>query len=116
MEQTIKIKDAFKLNSVIYKIIKQQVNISASNAFSLYKLHKNLNEIENFVFERISLIYGDNFDFYNMSDEQKVVYDAVMNSDITLDVPNINVDELTNNDKLQMKIEDFEILDFIFKL
>ena len=78
MQKTISISYGFNLNKTIDKIIKQQVDIPANIAFALYKLHRQLTEMEEFVFQRLSMVCGDNIDFNNMTENQKILYSSVL--------------------------------------
>ena len=117
MQKTISISYGFNLNKTIDKIIKQQVDIPANIAFALYKLHKQLTEMEEFVFQRLSMVCGDNIDFNNMTENQKILYFSVFDSEINIELENdIDIDKITKNNKISLSIQDIEILNNIFIL
>ena len=117
MQKTISISYGFNLNKTIDKIIKQQVDIPANIAFALYKLHRQLTEMEKFVFQRLSMVCGDNIDFNNMTENQKILYSSVFDSEINIELEDgIDIDKIIKNNKINLSIQDVEILNNIFIL
>jgi hypothetical protein len=116
MKKTIKLGYIFKLSQIIDKINSQQINISAKTAFELYKLRNELYRIEDFILDRIDMACGGSVDLNNMSDSQKIVYDSVMNSDMEIDIPSIDKNEIILNKNIKLEINDMEILDMVFDL
>lgn len=114
MEKVVKIGHGFQLNRVILKIIKQQADITAKTAFELYKLHKNLDEMEEFVFSRIALIYGDNISAKSIINMDNPVCNAIMESETLIEIPKIDINEILKSDKIKLEIDDIEILNKIF--
>lgn len=111
MEKHVKISDTFKLGMVIEKMIKQQSSLSINTAYKLYKLYQEIDDVEKFVFERMSMIFGKDIDFTSMDDKQKTVYAAIMDSPIKIVSPSIDMSEFTDNKHLQLAIPDVVILD-----
>lgn len=117
MQKTISISYGFNLNKTIDKIIKQQVDIPANIAFALYKLHRQLTEMEEFVFQRLSMVCGDDIDFNNMTENQKILYSSVFDSQINIELEDgIDIDKIIKNNKINLSIQDVEILNNIFIL
>ena len=117
MQKTISISYGFNLNKTIDKIIKQQVDIPANIAFALYKLHRQLTEMEEFVLQRLSMVCGDDIDFNNMTENQKILYSSVFDSEINIELEDgIDIDKIIKNNKINLSIQDVEILNNIFIL
>lgn len=116
MEIDVKIGNCFRLNRVINKIIAQQTHLPVKDAFWFFKLHKQLNEIEEFVLQRLELVLGTGFDITKGMDEtQTLLYDTIMNSPTTLTI--VRTEDAKNlfcNDRITLTIEDVEILSEIF--
>lgn len=111
MEKHVKISEVFKLGIVIEKMIKQQSSLSINTAYKLYKLYQEIDDVEKFVFERMSMIFGKDIDFTSMDDKQKTVYAAIMDTPIKIVSPSIDMSEFTDNKHLQLAIPDVVILD-----
>ena len=115
MQKTISISYGFNLSKIIDKIIAQQINLPANVAFALYKLYKQLIEMEEFVFQRLNMICGESVDFNNMTENQKILYASVFDSEITIDVEdNINIEKVVKNNKINLTIQDIDNLNNIF--
>lgn len=115
MQKTISISYGFNIGKTIDKIIAQQINLPANIAFALYKLYKQLIEMEEFVFQRLNMICGENVDFNNMTENQKILYSSVFDSEITIDVEdNINIEKVVKNNKINLTIQDIDNLNNIF--
>lgn len=115
MQKTISISYGFNLSKTIDKIIAQQINLPANIAFALYKLYKQLTEMEEFVFQRLNMICGENVDFNNMTENQKILYSSVFDSEITIDVEdNIDIEKVVKNNKINLTIQDIDNLNNIF--
>lgn len=115
MQKTISISYGFNLSKTIDKIIAQQINLPANIAFALYKLYKQLTEMEEFVFQRLNMICGENVDFNNMTENQKILYSSVFDSEITIDLEdNINIEKVVKNSKINLTIQDIDNLNNIF--
>ncbi len=115
MQKTISISYGFNLSKTIDKVIAQQINLPANIAFALYKLYKQLIEMEEFVFQRLNMICGENVNFNNMTENQKILYSSVFDSEITIDVEdNINIEKVVKNNKINLTIQDIDNLNNIF--
>ena len=115
MQKTISISYGFNLSKTIDKIIRQQIDIPANVAFALYKLYKQLTEMEEFVFQRLNMVCGKDVDFNNMTESQKILYSSVFESKITLDIEdNIDIENVIKNNKINLTIQDIDALNNIF--
>lgn len=114
MKKELSIGDCFGLNLIINNIIEQQLSISANIAYYFYILNKKLNEIESFVFERIERVFGENIDLTKLNDEQKIIFETILNSRIIIDLPDIQIDDFLINE-LKLKIDDFNFLKYIYE-
>ena len=111
----IKVYEAYNMLSVIEKLNKQDLKYPVSVAYKLYKLHEELSNIETFIFDRFTQIFGINIDFESLTNEQQTVYAAILNSDIEISdgiVP--KMDEILNDDA-ELSVEDVKILDELLK-
>lgn len=114
MEKQITIAECFKLNQIINNIISQELSLSANTAYHFFLLNKTLNNIEDFVFKRMEKIFGENFDITKFNNEEKIVYNTILNSVINVELLNVHVDEFLNTE-LKLKIDDFNFLKYIYE-
>ena len=116
MKKTVKLGYIFKLSQVIDKINRQQINLTAKTAFELYTLRNELYRIEDFILDRIDMAFGGSVELNNMTDGQRMIYDSVMNSDMEIEFPSIDKDEIILNENIKLGINDMEIHDMAFDL
>ena len=111
----IKVYEAYNMLSVIEKLKEQGLKYPVSTAYKLHKLYDELCEMETFIIDRYTQIFGTNVDFENLTDEQQEVYAAILGSDIEINnyyIP--KMDEMLNN-KAELSIDDVRILDETLK-
>lgn len=116
MEVEVKIGNCFRLNRVVGKIIKQQASLPVRDALWFFKLHRQLNEIEEFVLQRLELVLGSGLDVTKeMTEAQTLVYDAIMNTPTCVNIDKAEAAAgIFDNAEITLTIEDVELLCEIF--
>lgn len=102
-------------NNVIYKLIQQQINYTVNIAYKIFKLKKELDEIEQLMLERWECIFGKEYDINQFTDEEIKTYNMTLNVEIDVDCYDLTIEDIVNNDKVSLSIEDIEIIDNFLK-
>ena len=110
--QKIKIYEVFNCNRTLYKMFEQQKIFPISLGFKLFKLMKVFDEVEEYVFNTMEILFKD-FKFEKMNEEEKMFYNTILSSEIELDYEKINAAYFENNEDLMLTIEDISNLSII---
>lgn len=109
----IPIYQVIKSNRSLDVLISQQGLYNINIAYKLYKVKKELDDIENYAFERLSSICP-NIDLNNLSDNELLIYNNIINSQIELNIPILTEDELLSSDEIKLSVEDIDNILNIF--
>lgn len=112
MLEKVKISDVLCCNKVLYKIYEQKSNFTANIGFKIFKLMKQFDEVEEYLFDLIEKCFGT-VDITNMTEEQKQFYFGAISCEIELDYERIERKHFEENDTLVLNIEDIEALGII---
>lgn len=110
----LQIRDVFNCNRIIFKLTEQQSQFPIDVGFRLFKISKIFDEVEEFVFNLMNITFND-FQFEEMTDEQKMFFEKVMTQQIELEYDKIPLSVFENNDKLKLTIEEIGYLSIILK-
>lgn len=105
---TNKVYEIINANIAMEKLINQQDKYNIATAYKIYKLKKNLDEIENFIMDRLVMILGENYDLNNLNENEKIIYQSLMMSDIDFDNCDLTMKEITNSDSITVTVNDIE--------
>lgn len=106
--------DIIKCNTVLYKLYEQQILFPLNVAHKIYKLKEELGEIENLMFERWNILFGENYEIANFDDEQIQIYNATLQTEVEIGVPDISLEEIVKSEA-KLTLQDFETLNLFFK-
>ena len=74
-----------------------------------------MTELHNYIIERILKVIPNFFDSnYIFNDEEKMIYNHILENKIEIDNQNITIEELLENEDIQLKIKGLEKLKLIF--
>lgn len=108
------IYEIIKCNNVIYKLIEQQINYTVNIAYKLYRLKKELDEIELLMNERWVLLFGENYNTEDFTEEEIVLYNTTLSAIMDIDTFHLSIEEITENENVRLTISDIEFLaDFL---
>lgn len=106
----ITIYEVFELNRILHRLIEQQKSYEIRTAFKLYKIVKWLDGTENFVLERMKMVFGD-----DKIDTDNSAHMAFLGSQIPFMETSLTLDELMGTmGAVNIEVSDFEILEKIF--
>lgn len=110
-----RIYDIIIFNKILTKLYEQEINYPINISYMLYKLKNELDEIENFIFLRWENLFGENFNIENFTDNEMLLYNTTLDIEIDVDLFNLSLNDITNNDKVKITIQEIQIIDNFLK-
>ena len=111
-----RIGDIFACNMTLYKLLNEQrLKISIPNGLKLYHLTKIFDDVENYVFCVMNEAFGEDVDYNSLTEEQKLTYNEIMNTQIELSFDKLDENTFENEQNTLVDIEDINNLLLIFK-
>lgn len=107
--------EILKFNTILHKLIKQQISFPINISYKLFKLKEELNEIESLIFERWDILFGENYDINELNDEQITLYNVTLQSEIEIDFFGLKKEDIISNTEAKLTIQDIEIVNIFFK-
>lgn len=101
----------FSIKKVIEKLIEQQVNLPVDISFELFNLHKKMNEMEEFFFQRMNIVFNTEYiNFDELSHSQKLVMNATLDSKIDIEVNVDRLKKLVEYTEVNLTIDDIRVI------
>lgn len=108
--------EIFKCNTIIYKLIEQQITYPINVAYKILRLKKQFDEIETLMRERWILLFGNDYDETNFNEEQISVYNTTLQTTIDIDLFQLKIEEVINNEIIKLTIDEVDFLnDFLIE-
>lgn len=101
----LKIYQIIKANRSLECLINQQIVYNINVAYKIYKLKKELDEIEFYAFDRLNMLFP-NIDINNLTDEQNIIYTSILESDIELNINYLTKEEILSEDNIMISVDD----------
>lgn len=109
------IYDVIKCNTVLHKLYEQQILFTINVAHKIYKLKEELSEIENLMFERWNILFGEDYDITKFDEDQIKIYNATLQTEVEIDLYNITSEDILNNEDAKLSLQDIETINLFFK-
>lgn len=97
-------------NTIIHKLYEDQINFEINVAYKLYKLKKEFDEIEELMFDRWRILFGDSYDIKEFNEDEILLYNSTLQVEIETDLYELTIDEIIKNNKTNLSISDIEHL------
>jgi len=110
--ETLQIYQVINCNKVLSKIYEQKSILPFSLGFKLFKIMKIFDEVEEYVFNTMDMMFPQ-YEWNNLTKEESEFYSKVLTEKIELSFEKIAKEELEDNDKLMLTLEDIENLAII---
>lgn len=104
------IYEIFKCNTIIYKLIEQQITYPINTAYKLLRLRQQFDEIESLMRDRWIILFGENYNENDFSETQIAVYNATLQATVEIDTFHLKIEDVINNGIIKLTIEEVEIL------
>ena len=108
---TRRIYDVMTCNNVLTKLVEQQINFSINIAYKLHKLKNELDEIEQLIFQRWELLFGENFDTDTFTQEEITAYNLTLEAEVNIDIYDLKIDDIISNKQVKLTIDEVGIID-----
>lgn len=106
MIKRVHVKDILSLCPLLDELDKQNCKLPINTALKLKKLIKEVQYIDNYVLERlIDLIPNLKNTDTILTENEKQLYDVILNSEVDLDNHDLTMDELQKNEDLMVSIQ-----------
>lgn len=113
---TVKVHELYRISDSLNKLISQDVEYPVRIAYKLYRMNEDINERTRYVYERLaSVIDSENMTNNSLTEHERAVYDATMNSDIELMPFDFEEKLIFSNDKVKLTVEDVTLIKCLFK-
>lgn len=110
----IKLNDVIRANIALGRLIGQQKEYNINLSYRLYKLKKQLDEVEEYIMDRLHVAIGED-DLDNITNsEMETLNEVLLESYIEEDFVNVSLDEVMSTDKVTLTVEDIDSLSKIF--
>lgn len=109
----IPIYQVIKSNRSIELLIQQECLYNINIAYKIYKIKKELDEIESYTFNRLNLLCP-NIDITNMTEIETDLYNTILNTMIEVNIPYLTEDELLSSDEVKLSIDDINNILLLF--
>lgn len=113
--EKVQISQVLECNKVLYKMLEQRTTFPVSIGLKINHIMKLFDEVEEYIFTTMDVVFGDKIDWSNLSEQQMIFYKELISEQIELDYKKISKEMFENNDKLMLSIEDIEKLSIILE-
>ena len=110
MKKEIKIYKILKINIVLERLIEQDCKYEINTSYKLYKLKKEINNIENYIFDRFYKLFNGK-ELEQLSNNERIIYNTILDSTIEINIPNISVEDILKNKEIKMSVQEIEIIE-----
>lgn len=115
MIKELLINDFFIIYNEIQELYEQDLKIKINTSLKLLRLYNQMTELHNYIIERILKVIPNFFDSNHIfNEEEKIIYNHILENKIEIDNQNITIEELLENEDIQLKIKGLEKLKLIF--
>lgn len=97
-------------NNVIYKLLEQQISYPINVAYKIYKLKKELDEIEQLMYDRWNILFGSDYDITTFTEEEITLYNTTLQAQLDVDLFELSINQVTHNNTVELTISEMETL------
>jgi hypothetical protein len=112
---TMKASKIFMLDKVFYELEEQKTKFPLNVGYAVYKMGKQVSEAAEYISDRLfSLIDSERMRMGTMTDEEQIIYNAVMESEIDLKPFGIRKDEFFENKEAVLSLQEIPYIEELF--
>ena len=112
---TMKASSVFMLDKVFYELEEQKTKFPLNIGYAVYKMGKQVSEAAEYISNRLfSVIDSERMRMGTMTDEEQIIYNAVMESKIDLKPFDISKDEFFENKEVVLSLEEIPYIEELF--
>ena len=111
----MKASNVFMLDNIFYRLEEQQTKFPLNVGYAVHKMAKQVSEAAEYVSNRLfAVIDSERMRLGNMTDEEQIIYNAVMDSEIDIQPFTITKEELFDNKEVALTLKEIESVDELF--
>lgn len=115
MTLNLKVFEIFDINKAIENLIKQDLKYNVKVGYEIHKMKKQLDDIERYVVERLCMVIdNDRMRSNNLTNEERLLYNTVMESEMEITPFNIERDDIFNNENVMLTVKEVADIDQLF--
>lgn len=112
---TMKASKIFMLDKVFYELEEQKTKFPLNVGYAVYKMGKQVSEAAEYISNRLfSVIDSERMRMGTMTDEEQIIYNAVMESEIDIKPFDINKDEFFENKEVALSLQEIPYIEELF--
>ena len=112
---TMKASKIFMLDKVFYELEEQKTKFPLNVGYAVYKMGKQVSEAAEYISDRLfSVIDSERMRMGTMTDEEQIIYNAVMESEIGLKPFDISKDEFFENKEVVLPLQEIPYIEELF--
>lgn len=112
---TMKASKIFMLDKVFYELEEQKTKFPLNVGYAVYKMGKQVSEAAEYISDRLfSVIDSERMRMGTMTDEEQIIYNAVMESEIDLKPFDISKDEFFENKEVVLSLQEIPYIEELF--
>ena len=114
--KTLKVYEILDIKSAMDSLIENNEKFPMKIGYKICKIERELCEMEDYIFERLfKVIDEEKIRLASMSEEEMVIYQAVMESEMDIDLFGMDKEELFNNNDIKITVDEISALMKLFE-
>lgn len=115
MKKTIKAREAFRLEESLNELYDQDIKFPINVGFKLTQIRRELSEINSYISSRLVLAIPNVVeDTKSMTNEQIILYNSILDSQIDIETHDIKADDILLNNEVNVNMKVVEGLSPLF--
>lgn len=112
---TMKASSVFMLDKVFYELEEQKTKFPLNIGYAVYKMGKQVSGAAEYISNRLfSVIDSERMRMGTMTDEEQIIYNAVMESEIDIKPFDISKDEFFENKEVALSLQEIPYIEELF--
>ena len=105
----------FMLDKIFYDLEEQQTKFPLNVGYAVHKMAKQVSEAAEYVSDRLfAVIDSERMRLGNMTDEEQIIYNTVMESEIDIKPFDISKDEFFENKEVAVSLQEIAYIEELF--
>lgn len=112
---TMTASKVFMLDKIFYDLEEQQSKFPLNVGYAVHKMAKQVSEAAEYISDRLfAVIDSERMRLGNMTDEEQIIYNTVMNSEIGIKPFDISKDEFFENKEVVVSLREIPYIEELF--
>lgn len=112
---TLKVSELFEVNESLTKLLSQDKEYPVNIGYDIYRVKKSLDDIEGYVVNRLCMVLdNERMSKNELTNEEMLVYNMVMDTDVEIETFKIEKDKLFDNSKVELTVKEVADIDKLF--